>query len=47
MRSRGELYQDAESCAERGKWHAQALYLSVGFSDCGMGDSCSVGKKKS
>jgi len=31
MRSRGELYQDAESCAERGKQHAQDMYLSAGF----------------
>ena len=33
MRSRGELYQDADSCAERGKQHAQDLYLSARFSD--------------
>ena len=31
MRSRGELYQEARIlCTERGKRHAQALYLSAG-----------------
>ena len=37
MRRRGELYPDADSCAERGKQHAQALYLSAEYSDCGDG----------
>jgi len=36
MRSRGELYRDVKSCAERGKRHTQAPYLSPGFSDLGL-----------
>lgn len=35
MRSRGELYRDVKSCAERGERHTQAPYLRLEFSDVG------------
>ena len=36
MGSCGEIYRDARiACAERGKRHTQALYLSAGYSDFG------------